>query len=132
MDQHVERPPQRLRVEDRRGDLAERRPALRVADGADEEHEHPRETEREVHDDEEQVAQRHRVALGLAGHLDVVVAAAQAVAREPQRLDRADALDGLGEGRVDPRVGPALGEIAVGGPDEVAPDLHEGQAHEDE
>ena len=33
--------------------------------------------EGDVHDREEQVAQGHRVALGLAGHLDVVVAAVQ-------------------------------------------------------
>ena len=80
-DQPVERAAERLDVQHRRGDLAERGPALAVAVGADDQGQHARGVERDVDDREQQVAQRHPVALGLGRERDVVVAGLHPAAR---------------------------------------------------
>ena len=69
-----------LGVEHRGGDLSERDPAL-GSPGTDEEGDHARDVERDVDDAEQQVAQGHRVALGLRRHRDVVVAGAAPAGR---------------------------------------------------
>ena len=119
-DQPVERVAQRLDVQDGGGDLAEVDPAAVVGVGADQQGDHARGLEGEVERREEQVAQRHAVALGLGRHLDVVVAGADPHAGQAQRLEGAGALDGLGERGVDPGVRRALGDVALGCAPQVA------------
>ena len=94
-----------------------------VAVGADQQRDHARGVERDVDDGEEQVAQRHRVALGLGRDVDVVVAGLHAQVGQPERLDGAGALDRLGQRGVDPGVRRALGDVALRGALEVAAHL---------
>ena len=112
-DQPVEGVGQRLDVQDRCGDLAEVDPATAVGVGADQQGDHTRRPEREVERDEQDVAQRHRVALGLRRDLDVVVARAHPHTGQAQRLQGASALDGLGERGVDAGVRRALGDVGL-------------------
>ena len=52
-----------------------RHPAIHIADAAEDQHHDQRCVVREADHDEQQVAQRHRVTLGLRGHRDVLIAA---------------------------------------------------------
>ncbi len=121
-DEPVERPAERLDVQHGRGDLAERQVAVGVPPGAHHEGEDAGGVEGDVDDREEQVAQRHGVALGLGGDGDVVVALGHAATGQAEGLDGAGALDGLGQRRVDPGVRRALGDVAPGSTAEVAAD----------
>jgi hypothetical protein len=93
---------QRLDVQHGRRDLPEVDPASGVGVGADEQGDDARRLEGEVEGGEEDVAQRHGVALRLCRHLDVVVARPDPQTGEAQRLEGAGALHRLGQRGVDP------------------------------
>ncbi len=120
-DQPVDRVDQHLHVERRRGHLGQRRRAARVEPAAEHQGQHGRDQVGELHVREEHGAQVERVALGQVRLPDVAVEPAYLLVLEPERLDGPGALDGLGEGRVDPGVRRALAQVAVLGAGEVPP-----------
>ncbi len=119
-DQPVERVAERLDVQHGSGDLAEVDPTAGVAVGADEQSDHARRLEGEVQHQEEQVAQRHAVALGLRGDRDVVGSRDHPRRGEPERLDGPRSLDGLGQRGVDPRVGRTFVDVGLRRPAQIA------------
>lgn len=81
--------------------------------GAEPERQHSRSVEREVDHREEQIAQAHRVTLGLRRDRDVVLALPHPTICKTEGLDRTRALHRLGQGGVDPRIGGALGDVTL-------------------
>ena len=83
-DQPIQRLHQGLHVQGRRGHLAQAHPAIHVADAAEDQHHRQRCVVREADHDEQQVAQCHRVALGLCRYRDVRIALLDPIPLEPR------------------------------------------------
>ena len=116
----VDRVDELLHVERGRGHLEQVGPAPAVVPAADEQRGHHRHQVADLHHREEDRAQAQRVALGRERAPDVGVGAlAGAAAWAPQRLDRAGALDGLGQAVGEVGVGGALAQVARPAPGEV-------------
>jgi hypothetical protein len=112
LDEPVQRGDELLQVDRGGRDLPDGDQARVVTPGAQQDDQHQRKLEGQVEPHEQQVPQRHGVALGLSRLGGVVVEAGLPDVVEAQRLDGARPLDGLGDRRVDGAVGRRLGDVA--------------------
>ena len=131
-DQSIQRLDQRLQIQRGGGDLPQGQAVIGVTDPADHHHHHQRRVVGQPDEREQDVAQRHGVALGLRRHRDVLVTDRDPLPLQPEGLDGPRSLDRLGQGGVDRGIGRALGDVALRRTGQITPDADHQQRRDDQ